>query len=343
MRAVLKSRPLLLVGVVVAASFVVAGFAFGAIPGTGGAIQGCYDSGGNLKVVNALPCPKGFTPLSWAQQGATGQPEQPGQPGQPERQEQQGRRAPPALARPRTSTPTPTSSTPLRQLAAGGGVQRATGRRLRLHNADPDLPLTPRRTVLTTRTSVVGLQSTDRTPARRSSSMSRRTGTPARTCGLPPSLPTPHSSSTASSERATAASSKTMNARRRPRRRDPCRRAEPLAASQGGRAAPRTPALPPNHRGAVSTPVRTSVRDRAGNSRNPIQARDERRNIINAELAARGMGSVSLGDALALVVLYAEGDRPAGLERATVRWPAGCFSSSRCRSTSPPGLRPYSP
>ncbi len=35
-------------------------------------IQGYYDGGGSLKVVNALPCPKGHTPLPWNQQGVKG-------------------------------------------------------------------------------------------------------------------------------------------------------------------------------------------------------------------------------------------------------------------------------
>jgi hypothetical protein len=43
-----------------------------AIPGPDGQIQGCYDSGGNLRVVSALPCPKGFTPLAWSQTGPQG-------------------------------------------------------------------------------------------------------------------------------------------------------------------------------------------------------------------------------------------------------------------------------
>ena len=50
-----KRRALLAVGVVCALGVVGVGYAFGAIPGTGGVIQGCYDSGGNLKVVNAPP------------------------------------------------------------------------------------------------------------------------------------------------------------------------------------------------------------------------------------------------------------------------------------------------
>ncbi len=40
--------------------------------GGGGVIQGCYDSGGNVKVVAALPCPKGYTALQWNQTGPTG-------------------------------------------------------------------------------------------------------------------------------------------------------------------------------------------------------------------------------------------------------------------------------
>jgi hypothetical protein len=49
------------------------GLAWGAI-GDGGVIQGCYDSGGNVKVVSALPCPKGYTPFRWNQEGPQGPP-----------------------------------------------------------------------------------------------------------------------------------------------------------------------------------------------------------------------------------------------------------------------------
>jgi hypothetical protein len=49
------------------------GIAWGAI-GDSGVIQGCYAAGGNLKIVAALPCPKGFTPLQWNQQGIQGPP-----------------------------------------------------------------------------------------------------------------------------------------------------------------------------------------------------------------------------------------------------------------------------
>ena len=45
----------------------------------------------------------------------------------------------------------------------------------------------------------------------------------------------------------------------------------------------------------------------------------ERRSLINAELAAREMDQVSLEDALALVILYAEQAEPR-FERAAVRW-----------------------
>ena len=67
-----RRRPLLAAGVVCVLGVVGVGYAFGAIPGAGGVIQGCYDSGGNLKVVNALPCPKNSTSLSWNQTGPTG-------------------------------------------------------------------------------------------------------------------------------------------------------------------------------------------------------------------------------------------------------------------------------
>ena len=45
----------------------------------------------------------------------------------------------------------------------------------------------------------------------------------------------------------------------------------------------------------------------------------ERRSLLNAELAAREMGSVTLEEALQLVVLYAEQADPRA-ERAMVRW-----------------------
>jgi hypothetical protein len=48
------------------------GMVLATIPGTNGVIQGCYDSGGNVKVVDALPCPKGYTPLQWNQTGPKG-------------------------------------------------------------------------------------------------------------------------------------------------------------------------------------------------------------------------------------------------------------------------------
>ena len=46
--------------------------AWAAIPGPSGVIQGCYDSGGNVKVVEALPCPRTYTAFQWNQQGIQG-------------------------------------------------------------------------------------------------------------------------------------------------------------------------------------------------------------------------------------------------------------------------------
>ncbi len=41
----------------------------------GNVIHGCYDSGGNLKVVSSLPCPKGYTNVDWNQKpGRKGRP-----------------------------------------------------------------------------------------------------------------------------------------------------------------------------------------------------------------------------------------------------------------------------
>jgi len=57
----------------VVATALAGGAAWAAIPATpGGVIQGCYDSGGNVKVVEALPCPKNSTPFQWNQQGLPG-------------------------------------------------------------------------------------------------------------------------------------------------------------------------------------------------------------------------------------------------------------------------------
>jgi hypothetical protein len=44
-------------------------------------IQGCYDSGGNVKVVEVLPCPRGYSALQWNQQGIQGIEGQQGPPG----------------------------------------------------------------------------------------------------------------------------------------------------------------------------------------------------------------------------------------------------------------------
>ena len=56
----------------VVATVLAGGVAWAAIPGPGGVIQGCYDAGGNVKVVETLPCPRGYTSLPWSQQGPQG-------------------------------------------------------------------------------------------------------------------------------------------------------------------------------------------------------------------------------------------------------------------------------
>jgi uncharacterized protein YjbI with pentapeptide repeats len=62
-----------------AALLLTGGIAWAAIPGADGVIQACYDSGGNVKVVAALPCPRGYTPLAWNQQGPAGTDGAPGE------------------------------------------------------------------------------------------------------------------------------------------------------------------------------------------------------------------------------------------------------------------------
>src|SRR4051812_28603 len=66
-----KKRKLALVAAVLVA-VPTAGIAYAAIPSSDGVIQSCYDSGGNVKVVSALPCPKGYTALAWNQTGPQG-------------------------------------------------------------------------------------------------------------------------------------------------------------------------------------------------------------------------------------------------------------------------------
>jgi hypothetical protein len=56
-----------------AALAVVGGVAWAGIPGGDGVIHGCYDSGGNLKVVDSgSACPRSYTALTWNQTGPQG-------------------------------------------------------------------------------------------------------------------------------------------------------------------------------------------------------------------------------------------------------------------------------
>jgi hypothetical protein len=68
----MRRRHVFIAAAVGLAASVLGGFGWAAIPGDGGLVQGCYDSGGNVKVVGALPCPKGYTPLAWNQAGSPG-------------------------------------------------------------------------------------------------------------------------------------------------------------------------------------------------------------------------------------------------------------------------------
>lgn len=69
----MRRRDLIVAALGAVVATVLAGsVAWAAIPGPGGVIQGCYDSGGNIKVVEALPCPRTYTPFQWNQQGIQG-------------------------------------------------------------------------------------------------------------------------------------------------------------------------------------------------------------------------------------------------------------------------------
>jgi len=68
----------LVIAGVAAASVLAGGAAYGAvssIPDSAGVIHGCYDSGGNMKVIDTsvtASCPKGYTSLNWNQTGLAG-------------------------------------------------------------------------------------------------------------------------------------------------------------------------------------------------------------------------------------------------------------------------------
>lgn len=68
----MKRRDIVAAAVGAVAATALAGSVARAAIGDGGVIQGCYDSGGNVKVVAALPCPKNYTPFQWNQQGIPG-------------------------------------------------------------------------------------------------------------------------------------------------------------------------------------------------------------------------------------------------------------------------------
>ena len=70
----------LVIAGVAAASVLAGGAAYGAVSSipdaTTGVIHGCYDSGGNVKVIDTsvtATCPKGYTALNWNQTGSAGQ------------------------------------------------------------------------------------------------------------------------------------------------------------------------------------------------------------------------------------------------------------------------------
>ena len=70
----MRPSPALLVAIV-ALVVALGGVAYATIPDSGGVIRGCFDSGGNLKVIDTgkgQSCAKGFTPLNWNQQGPKG-------------------------------------------------------------------------------------------------------------------------------------------------------------------------------------------------------------------------------------------------------------------------------
>ncbi len=104
----LNKRTGLIVAGVAAAAVLAGGSAYGAVSSipdsTAGVIHSCYDSGGNLKVIDTsvtTVCPKGYSALDWnqkgpqGQQGADGPPGVAGATGPPGPQGQQGTDGPP--------------------------------------------------------------------------------------------------------------------------------------------------------------------------------------------------------------------------------------------------------
>jgi len=74
----MNKRTGLVIAGVAAAALMAGGTAFGAvssIPDSAGVVHGCYDSGGNVKVIDAsvtASCPKGYSSLDWNQTGPAG-------------------------------------------------------------------------------------------------------------------------------------------------------------------------------------------------------------------------------------------------------------------------------
>jgi hypothetical protein len=107
----LNKRTGLIVAGVAAAAVLAGGTAYGAVSSipdsTTGVIHSCYDSGGNLKVIDTsvtTACPKGYSALDWNQKGPQGQQGPDGPPGAagatgpPGPQGQQGTDGPPGPA-----------------------------------------------------------------------------------------------------------------------------------------------------------------------------------------------------------------------------------------------------
>ena len=69
-----------------------------------------------------------------------------------------------------------------------------------------------------------------------------------------------------------------------------------------------------------------------GSARTRFRRAIEGRWIFHAELAARELGQLTLGEALDLVLLYAEAEASAKFERAAIRW------HSRYTAESQPSL-----
>jgi hypothetical protein len=78
----MRKRLVIIAAAIAAGTSLVAGVAYGSIPGPDGVIHACRDGSGNIKVIDSgATCPKGWTSVDWNQTGPQGPQGVQGEPG----------------------------------------------------------------------------------------------------------------------------------------------------------------------------------------------------------------------------------------------------------------------